>query len=124
MKPSSILLSIAMLKDVVNGKTYDAVAAERGVSRTAVERRIKAIALRVNREVGIDGLNENNLACVQRLRKNRTVVMAALERFAPDASRDKCAGRILTDEEIALAVHRTRTRSPCRSAMSRCYTCC
>ena len=113
MKPSSILTSIAMLKEVVAGKTYDAVAAGHGVSRTAVERRIKALALKVSREVGIDGLNEDALACVQRLRNSHIAVMAALERYAPNASRDRCAGRILTDDEIALAVQRTRTRSTC-----------
>ena len=113
MEPSSILTSIAMLKEVIGGKTYDAIAVDHGVSRTAVERRIKALALKVSREVGIDGLNEDALVCVQRLRKSRAAVMAALERYAPNASRDRCSGRILTNDEIALAVQRTRTRSTC-----------
>jgi integrase len=113
MEPDSILISIAMLKDVIAGKTYDAVAAEHGVTRTAVERRIKALALKLSREVGIDGLNEDGLGFVQRLRRCRTAIMEALERYNPNLSHEKRAGRILTDEEIGLAVQRTRTRSTC-----------
>lgn len=113
MEPDSILISITMLKAVVAGKTYGAVAAEHGVTRTAVERRIKALALKVSREVGIEGLNEDGLGFVQRLRRCSTAIMAALERYTPNPLREKRAGRILTDQEIGLAIQRTRTRSNC-----------
>jgi len=42
MDIDSISLSIQMLKEVIAGKTYDAVAAQYGVTRTAIERRIKS----------------------------------------------------------------------------------
>ncbi len=113
MEQDSVLISIAMLKAVIDGKTYDAVAAEHGVTRTAVERRIKAFALILSREVGIDGLNEEGLAFVQRLRKCQAAIHAALERYTPNSSPEKHVGRILTDDDIALLVQRTRARSAC-----------
>src|SRR5205823_2629484 len=102
-------VSIAMLKEVVAGKTYDAVATQYGVTRTAIERRIKAMALRLFREVGIEGLNEEGLAFVQRLRTCRSAITAALERFEPRVPEKRRVGRVLTDEDIRLAVQRTRT---------------
>ena len=113
METDAILISIAMLKEVIAGKTYDAVATQYGVTRTAIERRIKALALRLSREVGIEGLNEDGLAFVQRLRSCRTAITAALERYEPRTSQEKRVGRVLTDEDIRLAVQRTRTRSAC-----------
>lgn len=111
MEPDSTSISMAMLKAVIAGKTYDAVAADYGVTRTAVERRIKACALKLSKEVGIDGINEDGLAFVQRLRKCQAAITEALERYIPSVSREKRAGRILTDDDIAFVVQRTRTRS-------------
>ncbi|MGJ9418753.1 site-specific integrase [Massilia sp. CMS3.1] len=113
MDSESISISIAMLKGVITGKTYDVVAGEHGVTRTAVERRIKALALKLCQEVGIEGLNQDGLAFVQRLRKCSEGVTAALERYTPNLSHERPARRILTDEEIGLAVQRTRVRSSC-----------
>ncbi|MDB5924553.1 MAG: site-specific integrase [Betaproteobacteria bacterium] len=113
METDSILVSIAMLKEVILGKTYHAVAVHFGVTRTAVERRIKAFALTLSREVGIEGLNEDGVAFVQRLRACGTAITAALERYEPQTSQKKRAGRILTAEDIRLCMQRTRTRSPC-----------
>ena len=100
-----------MLKAVIDGKTYDAVAIDHGVTRTAVERRIKACALKLSKEVGIDGINEEGTAFVQRLRTCRAAITAALERYTPGSPPKRCAGRILTDDDIAFVVHRTRMRS-------------
>ena len=46
-----------LLKEVIAGKTYYAVATQYGLTRTAVEQRVKSVVLKVSREVGIDGLN-------------------------------------------------------------------
>ena len=100
-----------MLKAVIAGKTYDAVAADYGVTRTAVERRIKACALKLNKEVGIEGINEEGIAFVQRLRKCQAAVIAAIERYTPTAPAERRVGRILTDDDIAFAVRKTRMRS-------------
>lgn len=70
--------SIAMLRAVVSGETYEAVADHFGLSRTAVERRIKAIAVQLTKVVGIDGLKEEGAAFVRRLRLHRDGITAAL----------------------------------------------
>lgn len=113
MDTESIQLSIAMLQEVVNGKTYDAVAAAYGVTRTAIERRVKTAALRLFREAGIDGINEEGLAFAQRLRACRPAITAAIQRYEPRLPDRKRPGRILTDQDIELAIQRTRQRSPC-----------
>jgi len=112
MEPDSLSTSIAMLKAVLNGQTYDSVAAKHGVTRTAVERRIKVLARTLNREVGIDGINEKGLGFADRLRQSRAAVLAALDRYTPNAFPKKTAAHTLSDEEIELALHRIRTRSP------------
>ena len=109
----STFVSIAMLKEVIAGKTYEAVAAQFGVTRTAIERRIKAAARTLSREVGISGLNEDGLAFVQRLRTCSHSILAALERYQPRTSHPKRVRRILADEDIQLAVRRLQSRSPC-----------
>lgn len=113
MEQDSVLISIAMLKAVIAGKTYDVVAAEHGVTRTVVERRIKAFALKLSREVGIEGLSEEGLAFVQRLRTCQAAIHAALERYTPTNSPEKHVGRILTDDDVTLLVQRTKVRSKC-----------
>lgn len=113
MEPDTTLISIAMLKAVIAGKTYDAVANDYGVTRSAVERRIKLLARNLAREVGIEGINEGGLAFVQRLRNCQAAVTAALERYTPDMARERRAARILTNDDIAFLVQRTRARSTC-----------
>ena len=43
MRVESVAKSIKMLKGVLDGKTYVAVAQESGLSRSAVEQRVKAL---------------------------------------------------------------------------------
>jgi len=52
MDTNTTLISIAMLTQVFAGKTYDTVAAEHGVTRTSVERRIKTLVRTLYRDVG------------------------------------------------------------------------
>ncbi len=110
--------AIAMLKAVVDGQTYATVAAECGVTRTAVERRIKALAARLCRQVGIEGLNEDGTAIVSRLRKKRNEILIALDRFDPRSREGQPVPRILSNSEIAQAALRIRGRSnhPSRDA--------
>jgi integrase len=103
--------SVAMLKAVVDGSTYEAVAADFGITRTAVERRVKHIAARLSREVGIDGLNEGGTAFVWRLRHRREAILAALEQLPPHPVEAANQFGVVSDEEIAQAVHRIRGRS-------------
>lgn len=103
--------SIEMLKSVIEGRTYDAVAAEFGITRTAVERRVKGIATRLSAEVGIAGLNEGGAAFVRRLRHKRIAILAALERFEPKPPCNTRQARVVSAAEIDQAVHRIRGRS-------------
>lgn len=111
MESNSTFLSIAMLKEVIAGKTYQEVAQQYGVSRSAVERRIKAVAVKLSREVGIEGLNERTLIYVHKLRSFSRAIAAALDRYEPQISQPRRIGRILTDDDIRCAVQRTRMRS-------------
>lgn len=120
-RSDSAALSVALLRAVLDGRTYDAAASEFGLSRTAVERRIKSLAWRLFREVGVGGMNEGSVGFVQRLRTHRDDVVAALEQF----ERARLEGRVLhpaphlsdiehvfSDNEIADAARRIRARSP------------
>ena len=103
--------SVEMLKAVIEGRTYEAVGAEFGITRTAVERRVKVIAARLSKEVGVDGLSEGGAAFVRRLRHKRDAILFALERFEPQPRGGERSCRVVSAEEIAQAVHRIRGRS-------------
>ncbi len=103
--------SIAMLRAVVDGETYEAVAERFGLSRTAVERRIKTIAVKLTQVVGIEGLKEEGAAFVQRLRLHRDGIIAALTHFDPPPPPTSRPARILTLDEIAQGALRIKGRS-------------
>lgn len=100
-----------MLIFVIGGQSYESVAIDFGVSRTAVERRVKNIALRICQQVGIEGLNEGAVEYVGRLRQRRHAVVEAIEKFAVGPASKGAAYVPLSDEQIAQAVHRIRGRS-------------
>lgn len=103
--------AVAMLRAVIDGRTYESVAADYGITRTAVERRVKAVAVRLCREVGIEGMNDGATAFVRRLRERREAVLHALERFEPAAVHVPKEDRVVSADEIARAVLRIRGRS-------------
>ncbi len=103
--------SVEMLRAVLEGLTYDAVAAQWGVTRTAVERRVKALAARLCRRVGIEGLNPDAAAFVVRLRQRREAVLAALDRVEAAVQEPPRTSRVVSSEELALAAQRIRGRS-------------
>lgn len=98
----------------MTGATYEQVAGEHGLTRTAVERRIKEIARRVIRRIGIRGLSEDSIGFVRRLRASRDELLHALERIEPDAldmPRRGRAIRVYSTEEILAAADRVRAYS-------------
>lgn len=103
--------SIEMLKAVLDGDTYEAVAERSGVTRTAVERRIKGVAAQLCRRVAIEGLNVDATAFVQRLRERRAVILAALDDFEPAAPYGPRSSRVVANEELVQAAQRIRGRS-------------
>ncbi len=100
-----------MLRRVLDGDTYEAVAADCGVTRTAVERRVKALAVRLCREVGTPGITESGIAFVSRLRAARAAVLVALEGYRPSAGGTTRSGRVVSAEEVAAGIARIQARS-------------
>ena len=76
-----------------------------------MERRVKGIAARLSKEVGVEGLSEGGAAFVCRLRQKREAILFALERFEPHPHCGERSVRVVSTEEIAQAVHRIRGRS-------------
>ena len=108
---NTAMQSVAMLRAVINGETYEAVAAKFGKSRTAVERRIKAIATQLSKTVGIPGLNDEGATFVRRLRLHQDAILIALESFTPGEAFGPRQTRIVSSEEIAQAAQRIKGRS-------------
>jgi len=103
--------SIEMLRAVVQGRTYDAVAADFGLTRTAVERRVKSVAVQLTQVVGVDGLQPAGAAFVRRLRHSREAILAALEQFEPPPATGERAARVLSATEVAQGAVRIKGRS-------------
>lgn len=111
-KRSRASSSTRMLMEVLDGRTYESVALDFGVTRTAVEKRVKRLAIRLARGTGIEGVNEGSVNFIGRLRTQRGAVLDALQRFDPDIQQVSEPPRVLTAEEVALATSRIRARSP------------
>ena len=103
--------SVDMLRAVVQGRTYDSVAADFGVTRTAVERRVKSVAVQLTQVVGVDGLKAEGATFVRRLRLRRDAILVALERFEPRASSSERQARVLSPAEVAQGATRIKGRS-------------
>lgn len=105
------LQSVAMLRAVVDGETYEAVAMRFGVSRTAVERRIKSVAVQLTQLVGVDGLKEEGAAFVRRLRLHRDAILVSLENFEPLPSISARPARVLLPPEVIQGAVRVKGRT-------------
>lgn len=105
------LQSIEMLRAIIGGETYEMVALRFGVSRTAVERRIKSIAVQLTQAVGVDGLKEEGAAFVRRLRLHRDAILVALEDFEPQAPTGTRPARVLSAQEVAQGAVRIKGRT-------------
>jgi integrase len=105
------LQSVQMLRAVIGGATYEAVAGQFGVSRTAVERRIKTVAVQLTQVVGVDGLKEEGAAFVRRLRLHRDAILAALADFEPPPPPGGRPARVLTLQEVTQGAVRIKGRT-------------
>lgn len=105
-------LSTTLLLAVLGGMTYEAAARDHGLTRTAVERRVKALVLRLIREVGVDGLNESRAMFAGKLRDHRAAIESALARHVPAEAGPKPAEPlVLSDEDVQQALRRVRLRT-------------
>jgi len=103
--------SVEMLKAVIDGDTYDAVAERFGVTRTAVERRVKAIAIDLIQAISVEGLNEGATAFARRLRRHRDAILIALANFELPKPFGPRKVRIVSADELAEAMLRIKGRS-------------
>jgi len=112
MLSESTRLSIAILRAVLAGETYDVVAATYGLTRTAIEHRVKRLAKLLQRQVGIDGLNPEATGYVHKLRASRIEVEAALVRFEAGEASPAAPPQALSDRDVRAMIHRAGLRSP------------
>lgn len=103
--------TVQMLREVLDGEPYAAVSARMGLSRSSVERRVKALAVQLTQAVGVEGLKEDGAAFVKRLRLSREAILAALSRFDPGQMASHRAARVLSQAEVDLGALRVRSRS-------------
>src|SRR5207249_8089198 len=79
MSVESVAKSIQMLRGILEGKTYLAVAQESRLSRSAVEQRVKALARDLQAVVGVECVDEDEVATVQGQRPREDNYLQALE---------------------------------------------
>lgn len=76
--PQGYIDTVAMLRAVLDGETYQSVGRRYGVSRSTVERRIKGLVEHLLLSVGIEGLSLSSTAFIRRLRQFPEAVEQAL----------------------------------------------
>jgi integrase len=116
METKSVAKSIEMLKALLDGKTYQAVAKESRLTRSAVEQRVKALARDLQTIVGVEGVDEDEMPTARGMRARRDGYLEALEHYRPQhrLSAGK-RSRTLTTEDMERAVAMTRRSSNCRN---------
>lgn len=102
---------IQLLREVIDGDPYATVAQRWGLSRSAVDRRVKSLAVQLTHVVGVEGLQDSGAAFVKRLRLHRDAILQALEHFDPVKMRSQREARVLTLDEVDLGARRVRIRS-------------
>jgi len=112
MHSESTRLSVAILKAVLAGETYDVAAATYGLTRTAIEHRVKRLARLLQRQVGIDGLNPEATGYVHKLRAFRVEVEAAIARFEAGEAVPVPPPQVLSDKDVCTMIYRAGLRSP------------
>lgn len=123
----NLTLSAALLRSVLAGHTYEVAARNHGLTRTAVERRVKSLVRDAVHQGLIEGLSESQLIYVRTLRSHRPAIESALEtlvqRCADEAvttGRPSGSGAVpvLSADDVRVAVRRARlnTVTPERDA--------
>ena len=101
MRVESVAKSIRMLKGILDGKTYTLVAQESGLSRSAVEQRVKALARDLQTVVGVEWVDADEVPTLQGLRARKENYLEALEHYHPQRVVNAPKGpRALTDQDI------------------------
>ena len=108
----SLRLSSELLRAVVGGAAHHVVAARFGLSRSAVQRRVRVLAQLLIQAGGVPGLSREGAAFSARLRHHRQELLQALDRLAPETIASPRSGRLLSAEEIELGAQRIAKRCP------------
>lgn len=84
MNKDSGAKSIGMLKSVLDGQTYEAVAKTSGMTWSAVEQRVKALARDLQTVVGVEGVDEEAPPTAASMRTWKKSYLEALEHYQPE----------------------------------------
>jgi hypothetical protein len=115
MRAESVAKSIQMLQGILEGKTYVAIAQVSGLSRSAVEQRVKALARDLQTVVGVEWVDADEVPTVQGLRARKENYLEALEHYHPQRVVNAPKGpRALTGQDIDRAAAVIRQHSNCR----------
>ena len=110
MKPRTLGLAKAITVDVLsNYSTYEAAGRKHGVGRSTAERHLKALVRMVLRDRPIDGIDEDAIESLQRLRQHRDSVVREVMAF--EGVMRRASPRRVTDKDIAVGASRVRARS-------------
>ena len=114
MRAESVARSIRMLKAILDGQSYTVVARESGLTRSAVEQRVKALARDLQAVVGVEWVGEDEVPTAKGMRSRKDNYLEALEHYRPQRAVGAGKGsRVLTAEDIEHAVAMARQHSHC-----------
>lgn len=115
MNKQSVAKSIGMMKAILDGKTYEEVAQISGMTRSAVEQRIKSLARDLQTIVGVEGIDEDAVPTVGMMRERKADYLEAIEHYRPEyAQRRRDRQSAVTEEELDLALEKTWQMSNCK----------
>ncbi len=116
MNAQSVSQSIRMFKSVLGGKTYAAIARESTLARSAVERRVKALARELQTVVGVVGVDEDEIPDAEFLRTRRDNYLEALEHYHHERAMPSGTKRhTLSDDDVDRALARIALHSKHKS---------
>ncbi|WP_418319637.1 site-specific integrase [Piscinibacter sakaiensis] len=104
--------SVAMLLAVIEGRSYEAVAADFGFARSTVERRVKRIAQRLASKISVSG-EHRSLMSAKRIRREGIAVAQALQAFDPQQAEEDGPPQVIPEADMVRAALRIRHRSVC-----------
>lgn len=103
--------SMDMLRLVLDGDSYVAVGKQFGLVPSSIESRVKLLAQRLVREVGIDALPPQATLFVNRMRQHRDALLTALSTWSPTHCRHLVAPLYLDNAVVSEAVARLQYKS-------------
>lgn len=119
MRNDAAATAATMLRCFLAGASFAEVARQTGITPSAVEQRVKALARDVQQVVGVAGVHKGAVPGATLLRMHKDAYLEALAHYRPaPAATMRNRGRVMSDGEIdrLLAATRRRSTSPIRDA--------